>query len=129
MIFADEFLNPQIKLLAVAIPTMITWFVVTLVTPPEPEALLEKFYRQTRPGGPGWQPVAKKCPEVVPDEDFGLSIMGSLIASGIVYCLLYAIGKFIFGEYGPATAGLALGGLCLFVTLLIVKRLGSGEDP
>src|SRR4051812_42029740 len=43
----------------VGIPTVV-WLAVTYLTPPETEATLDRFYRQVRPGGPGWKPVAER---------------------------------------------------------------------
>jgi solute:Na+ symporter, SSS family len=40
--------------------TTVVWVTVTLLTPPETAATLERFYRQVRPGGTGWRPVARK---------------------------------------------------------------------
>ena len=39
--------------------TTVVWLSVTLLTPPESEATLERFYRRVRPGGPGWRPVSR----------------------------------------------------------------------
>ena len=124
----EDGLTAEEKILAVAVPTIITWLVVTLVTTPEDNKLLENFFRETRPGGPGWKPIASRCPDVQPDENFGLSIIGAFVASGVVYCLLYSIGKIIFGEYGAAGLGLALGGICAVVTFFIVNRLSSDNS-
>lgn len=40
--------------------TTVVWVTVTLLTPPEPQAVLESFYRRVRPGGPGWRAVAAR---------------------------------------------------------------------
>jgi hypothetical protein len=34
--------------------------VVALLTPPEPDAVLDAFYRRVRPGGPGWARVSAR---------------------------------------------------------------------
>jgi solute:Na+ symporter, SSS family len=49
----------------VAVCTAI-WVSVALLTRPVSEAHLERFYRRVRPGG-WWGPIARKCPDVVPD--------------------------------------------------------------
>ena len=54
--------KPQVKMLAVAVLTIFSWLVVTYLTPPEPEATLDRFYAKVRPGGPGWKPVAARNP-------------------------------------------------------------------
>lgn len=118
-------LSDMERILAVAIPTIIAWVVVTLVTDPEPMRVLAAFYRKCRPGGPGWKPVARECSDVKPDSDLAQSVVGALIAAGMVYCILYSLGQFIFGHYGAGTGGLLLAGLCLGVTVAIVRKLGS----
>src|SRR4051812_22758692 len=40
--------------------TTVVWLTVTLLTPPETEATLERFYRRVRPGGLGWRVVAQR---------------------------------------------------------------------
>lgn len=121
-------LNEQELILVVAVPTILTWLTVTYLTKPESTKKLEAFYRLARPGGPGWKPIAAQCRDVKPDEDFGLSIVGAFIASGVVYCLLFAVGKFIFRDYFSGSIALILAAVSGLVTLLIVHRLGS-ENP
>ena len=40
--------------------TTVVWLAVTLMTPPESESTLERFYRRVRPGGAGWRPVSER---------------------------------------------------------------------
>src|SRR5918992_4873062 len=42
-----------VLLVTVAVST-VAWLAVTLATAPESPAVLERFYRRVRPGGPGW---------------------------------------------------------------------------
>jgi len=53
---SDEF---AVALLVPAIAGAIATLVVTFFTAPEKDAVLVRFYRQVRPGGPGWWTVAK----------------------------------------------------------------------
>ena len=54
----------------VAIATA-AWLLATFLTRPTPEATLDAFYRQVRPGGPGWKPVAARNADVRPDSGLG----------------------------------------------------------
>ena len=76
----------------VAALTIATWLIATFVTPPEDESLLRHFYQKIRPGGPGWKPIAKLEPETRSDGVLGFSIFCALLAAGIVYAVLPAIG-------------------------------------
>lgn len=46
--------------------TTICWIAATLATPADPLAHLVRFYRRTRPGGPGWRAVAAAAGEPPP---------------------------------------------------------------
>src|SRR5436305_657928 len=59
--FAANDPNAQatVMLVTVACSTVV-WLAVTLLTRPEPDAVLEAFYRRVRPGGPGWAKVSER---------------------------------------------------------------------
>jgi len=48
-----------IMLVTVAVSTVV-WLGVTFATKPEPDRVLESFYRRVRPGGPGWATVSTR---------------------------------------------------------------------
>ncbi len=87
-----------VMLVTVAVSTVV-WIVVTFATQPEPERVLEAFYRRVRPGGPGWATVSERA-------GFGReSIPGGALAwtnwiAGIVavYSSLFGIGKLVLGN-------------------------------
>jgi len=47
-------------LVTVAVSTVV-WLGVTFATKPEPDRVLEAFYRRVRPGGPGWAVVSERA--------------------------------------------------------------------
>lgn len=124
----DDRLNAEERIMFVAIPTIFLWLLVTYLMPPEPHKKLIAFYRAVRPGGPGWKPIAAQARDVKPDRHFGISIMGALIASGIVYSLLFAIGRLIFLDYGNAALGFGLAAICSVIVFFIVRKV-TEEDP
>ena len=81
--------------------TTVAWVSVTFLTKPEPDAMLDSFYRRVRPGGPGWRRVSERL-------GYGReSIPGGALAwtnwiAGIiaVYATLFGLGKLVFGELG-----------------------------
>jgi hypothetical protein len=89
--------------------TTVTWVVATFLTRPEPDSVLDAFYRRVRPGGPGWRQVAERL-------GYGReSIPGGALAwtnwiAGIVavYTTLFGIGKLIFGQLGMGLGLLAV---------------------
>jgi len=97
-----------VMLVTVAVSTVV-WLGVTFATKPEPDRVLEAFYRRVRPGGPGWATVSTKI-------GFGReSIPGGALAwtnwiAGIVavYSSLFGIGKIILGSLLPGLLMLAI---------------------
>ncbi len=114
----------EYRLAVVAGLTIAAWVVATYVTRPEDDETLVRFYRSVRPAGPGWRPVARSLPGVRADEHLGLSVVAALLAAGIVYCTLPAIGLFLFGEYGRGALALAGAVACAVGMVLCIKRIG-----
>ncbi len=104
----DPNATATVMLVTVACST-VAWLVVTLATKPEPDAVLESFYRRVRPGGPGWAAVSERL-------GFGREpIPGGALAwtnwiAGIVavYATLFGIGKIVFGYLGTGLVMLAV---------------------
>ncbi|MEO8563820.1 MAG: sodium:solute symporter family protein [bacterium] len=80
--------------------TTVVWLVVTFATQPEPDAVLEAFYKRVRPGGPGWLRVSTKLGcgrEEIPGGRWAwANWLAGVVA---VYATLFGIGKIIFGEW------------------------------
>jgi Na+/proline symporter len=97
-----------VMLVTVAVSTVV-WLGVTFATKPEPDRVLEAFYRRVRPGGPGWAVVSERA-------GFGReSIPGGALAwtnwiAGIVavYSTLFGIGKLVLGNLVPGLVMLVI---------------------
>ena len=104
----DPNATATVMLVTVACSTVV-WLTVTFLTRPEPDAVLDAFYRRVRPGGPGWAQVSQRL-------GFGReSIPGGALAwtnwiAGIVavYATLFGIGKLIFAETAMGITMLAV---------------------
>ena len=100
--------------------TTACWIVATLATPAEPMAHLIRFYRRTRPAGPGWRPVAAAAGEPAP-APLRPHALHWAAGCGAVYLTLTATHQMLFGA--PARAAVLFAcALALFVWL--VRRLG-----
>ena len=103
-----------VMLVTVAVSTVV-WVVVTFATKPEPDAVLESFYRRVRPGGPGWARVSTRL-------GFGREpIPGGALAwtnwiAGIVavYATLFGIGKIVFGYTGTGILMLVVAAVAFY---------------
>ncbi len=87
----------------------IVWVVTTFSTAPEPDRILQSFYRRVRPGGPGWARVSQRLGygrEPIP----GGALAWTNWIAGIVavYATLFGIGKIVFGFTGAGIVMLAI---------------------
>jgi Na+/proline symporter len=112
----------EVQMLVVAVLTIMLWLVVTFLTKPESKDTLDLFFRKVRPGGPFWKPVADRNRDIQQDKNVGLSIVGALSATGIVYSVLPCIGNIIFQHYGEAAI---CGGAALFFAVIAAIVVGK----
>jgi Na+/proline symporter len=101
--------------LTTTLATTIVWFIVTLATGPEPDEMLDKFYRKVRPDVRGWGPVAARTPDVQPNRDLGSNLVAWILGCAMVYLALFGAGKVIFRE--------PLLGICLLVGAIVCAAL------
>ena len=93
----------------VVLITTVIWVAVTFLTPAEKQETLERFYKQTQPGGPGWDKVIRGAGERAADLTRGegkwtlpSGILAMLIGCVFVYSTMFATGNWIYGNYGLA---------------------------
>jgi Na+/proline symporter len=104
----DPRADSMVLLVTVAVTTVV-WITVTLVTKPESDATLERFYRRVRPGGPGWATVSTRLGfgrESIP----GGALQWTNWIAGVVavYATLFGIGKVVFGDLSSGLFTLAI---------------------
>jgi SSS family solute:Na+ symporter len=78
--------------------TTLVWVTVTLLTPPEPQEVLDRFYRRVRPGGRGWLPVSQRLGfgnDRIPGG--ALSWLNWVAGVVAVFTALFAVGAFLTG--------------------------------
>jgi Na+/proline symporter len=117
----------EYRMAVVAGVTIAAWLAVTFVTAPERRDTLEAFYRKVRPAGPGWGPVARALPDVQPDRHLGLSVLAALLAAGIVYCTIPAVGLLLFGQYGKGALALTGAVACAAGVVVVLRRIGWAQ--
>ena len=105
--------------------TTLVWLAVTLLTRPEPEAVLDRFYRQVRPGGGGWAPVSSRLGYgIEPIPGGALSLVNWVAGVVAVYAAVFAVGDLLTGSV--ATGALAAA-VAVAAFLLIQRNLR--RDP
>jgi SSS family transporter len=112
-------------LVTVAVTTVV-WLLVTFLTAPEDEAVLERFYRRVRPGGPGWRQVSRRLGfgnDRIPGG--ALSWVNWVAGVVAVYTSLFGVGAFLTGSPGQGGVYLAL---AIVSFALIMRNLRADEQ-
>jgi solute:Na+ symporter, SSS family len=105
--------------------TTVVWLAVTYLTPPETTATLDRFYRQVRPGGPGWRAVAERlgyAGDRIPGG--ALSWVNWVAGLAAVYSAVFAVGAAVTGTPGR---GLVYAAVAIGAFLLIQRNLRADE--
>jgi solute:Na+ symporter, SSS family len=105
--------------------TTAVWLAVTLLTAPESDETLERFYRRVRPGGLGWRTVAERLgygEDRIPGG--ALSWVNWLAGIVAVYTAVFSVGAWLTGE---PRRGLVYGVVAIAAFLLIQRNLRA--DP
>ncbi|MDB4605636.1 Na+:solute symporter, partial [Flavobacteriaceae bacterium] len=109
----------------VVLLTSIVWIAVTFLTSPEREETLDRFYKQTQPGGPGWKTQQEKAiseGQLKPQEwSVPSGILAMILGTILVYGCMFATGNWIYGNYTLAS-GLTLAVIVAGVLLLKVWK-------
>ncbi|MEO5590018.1 MAG: sodium:solute symporter family protein, partial [Gemmatimonadaceae bacterium] len=123
----DPNADATIMLVTVGLSTLV-WVSVTYLTSPEPDAILESFYRRVRPGGRGWARIAEQTGHRAEGIEGGWLTFANWIAGIItVYCSLFGIGKIIFGEIMSGVILLTIAAAALFWVGRGLNALGASE--
>jgi Na+/proline symporter len=112
-------------MLVTVLVTTVVWLTVTLLTPPESEATLERFYRRVRPGGPGWRKVAHGlgfADDRIPGG--ALSWVNWVAGLAAVYSAVFALGAMLTGS---PRQGLLYAAASVGAFLLIYRNLQADD--
>ncbi len=99
--------------------TTIVWIAVTLLTKPEPQEVLTRFYRNVRPDVRGWQHIADLEPSVPQNRDLGRNLWAWALGCAMVYLCLFGTGKILLRQSG-------LGAILLFFSAMCAGMLYRG---
>ncbi|MEP6793535.1 MAG: sodium:solute symporter family protein [Saprospiraceae bacterium] len=107
------------KLIAGVLITTIGWVTITLLTKPESDVVLKKFYLQVRPHNVGWRSWLSKTGLIENNNDdrsgVGLEIGAMLIGCLMIYGYLFGIGYWIYGEGMHALISFGVGLISSFL--------------
>jgi Na+/proline symporter len=108
--------------LATTVVTSIVWITVTLLTKPEPQEVLTRFYRNVRPDVRGWKPVAKLLPAIPANRDLGANLGAWLLGCAMVYTCLFGTGKLLLHQPAAGLVLLVVSAICAFLLYHRVVR-------
>jgi len=91
-----------INLFYVVAITTVVWVVVTYITKPTKDETLDKFYRRVHPGGPGWNKISQRHPDVEQDKGLLALFFDWMAGVALVYLVLFGVGYLLFYETGSA---------------------------
>ncbi|MFO7575382.1 MAG: sodium:solute symporter family protein [Bacteroidales bacterium] len=92
-----------VRLLIAVGLTSAAWLITTWLTKPEPDETLIRFYKITRPGGPGWRSLVARAADkgiLLEKEgakwDMPLQLLCVFIGTIVIYSALFSIGSFVY---------------------------------
>jgi solute:Na+ symporter, SSS family len=95
--------------------TTIVWLTVTMLTKPEPEEILLRFYRKVRPDIRGWKRIASRAPELKPHHDLGSNLGAWALGCAMIYLCLFGTGKLLLHQAAIGIMMLAGSAVCAFL--------------
>lgn len=90
-----------VRLFVIVISTTVIWVTVMLLTKPESEETLLKFYEKVRPAGPGWQHISTRA-DIHADNQLGRDILRVLGATMLLFGLMFGVGGALLLKTGVA---------------------------
>lgn len=102
-------LLPHEQLVAGVAITTVGWIVVTFLTRPTDNKVLESFIERIKPFPAGWRSVMRQLNiQAEVDSTMGLELIAMLVGCVMVYAALFTTGYFIYGEHVYAITGLLI---------------------
>ena len=119
LIFNDDGFPAYMKFPFIVLVTTSIWLIVTFITPADEKETLIKFYKKTKPGGPGWNKIKEHITMSDEKEEWIVpkGILCMIIGCITIYSALFSTGYFIYGEISSALIILLItivSGLILF---------------
>ena len=121
---------PWSEFLWVVFITTVAWLLATFMTKPETNEVLQRFYKKTQPGGPGWQKVINHAKENnldIVDSKEGWSvpsgILAMLLGCALIYSCMFATGYWIYGDTNYAITLTIVAILSGYLLIKIWKKI------
>ncbi|HEX6939946.1 MAG TPA: sodium:solute symporter family protein [Longimicrobiales bacterium] len=113
--------GPAGVLTVTAFGTAVVWLVVMLLTAPEPDEVLDRFYLRARPGGPGWRRQRERT-GVAPLQDLSKDVWSTVFGIGFIFGAMFTLGGALLLRWGATAVSLAVA----VVSGLLLQRVRRG---
>src|SRR4051794_40170561 len=104
--------------------TTVVWLATTLLTKPESDERLLKFYRRVQPTMHGWKRIAALAPEIKPVRDLGANTFDWVMGCTLVYCCMFGIGELVLQSYLTGVVLLAIAAVSGYFIYWSLSRRG-----
>jgi hypothetical protein len=104
--------------------TTVVWLATTLLTKPESDERLLKFYRRVQPTVHGWKRIAALAPEIKPVRDLGANTFDWVMGCTLVYCCMFGIGELVLQSYLTGIVLLAIAAISGYLIYWSLSRRG-----
>ena len=104
--------------------TTIVWLATTLLTRPESDERLLKFYRRVQPTVHGWRRVAALAPDLPPVRDLGANTFDWVMGCTLVYCCMFGIGELVLQAWMTGFVLLAIAAVAGYLFYWSLSRRG-----
>ena len=115
------------KLVWGVVITTIGWVTITLLTPPEKDEVLDRFFTRVRPHALGWNAWLKRTNRIVVTQrkegGLALEITAMLLGCLMVYGYLFGLGYWIYGSSQGMLLWLGIGVISTFILYKIWPKL------
>jgi Na+/proline symporter len=104
--------SPYLKLISGIAVTTVSWVLAAYIGPRTDAEVLEKFYAELRPQGPGWSAVRKRLPASVPVEtgdSIPRALLNVFVGCFSVYALLFGVGYLVYNRYAAGLIFVMMG--------------------
>jgi len=100
------------------------WLATTLLTKPESDERLLKFYRRVHPTIHGWKHIAALAPDIKPVRDFRTNAFDWVMGCTLVYCCMFGIGELVLQAWMTGFVLLAVAGVAGYFIYWSLSRRG-----
>jgi Na+/proline symporter len=104
--------------------TTVVWLATTVLTKPEPDERLLKFYRRVHPTIHGWKHIAALAPDIKPVRDFKANAFDWVMGCTLVYCCMFGIGELVLQAWLTGFLLLTVAGVAGYFIYWSLSRRG-----